>query len=127
MHEVPEVVQDTGVLGRGANQNQADHRPLARVGDPPPRPQSLGPDAESGRGLALVDAFADRWGVASGPPPRKTVWAEIELLPPEPSEPCSGAARALPQGTREGKDPTKPHPSLPLAETAATAQTHSRE
>ncbi|MCX4410854.1 hypothetical protein OG840_57585 [Streptomyces sp. NBC_01764] len=59
MHEVPEVVQDTWVLGRG-NQNQADHRPLARVGDRPPRPQSLGPDAESGRGLVLVDAFADR-------------------------------------------------------------------
>jgi anti-sigma regulatory factor (Ser/Thr protein kinase) len=35
-------------------------------------------DAESGRGLLLVDALADRWGVAPGPHPRKTVWAEVE-------------------------------------------------
>lgn len=36
-------------------------------------------DAESGRGLLIVDALADRWGVISGPVPRKTVWAEIDL------------------------------------------------
>ncbi|MGW1492734.1 ATP-binding protein [Streptomyces sp. NPDC002402] len=38
-------------------------------------------DDESGRGLILVDALADRWGVTPGPAPRKTVWAEIDLLP----------------------------------------------
>ncbi|MEU9009722.1 ATP-binding protein [Streptomyces sp. NPDC048479] len=38
-------------------------------------------DDESGRGLILVDAFADRWGVTPGPEPRKTVWAEIDLAP----------------------------------------------
>ncbi|MFD3872558.1 ATP-binding protein [Streptomyces sp. NPDC058623] len=36
-------------------------------------------DAESGRGLALVAALADRWGVDQGPPPRKVVWAELDL------------------------------------------------
>ncbi|MFR9797774.1 ATP-binding protein [Streptomyces sp. MS06] len=36
-------------------------------------------DAESGRGLLLVDVLADRWGVAEGPRPRKTVWAEVRL------------------------------------------------
>ncbi|MER6123431.1 ATP-binding protein [Streptomyces sp. NPDC001795] len=36
-------------------------------------------DAESGRGLVLVDALADRWGVAPGPHPRKTVWAELTV------------------------------------------------
>ncbi|MEW1889293.1 ATP-binding protein [Streptomyces sp. NPDC085659] len=25
--------------------------------------------------------LADRWGVASGPVPRKTVWAELDLVP----------------------------------------------
>ena len=35
------------------------------------------PGAESGRGLVLVDALADRWGVGVGPYPRKTVWAEL--------------------------------------------------
>ncbi|MET9434137.1 ATP-binding protein [Streptomyces sp. NPDC006551] len=33
--------------------------------------------AESGRGLVIVEALADRWGVVAGPVPRKTVWAEI--------------------------------------------------
>ncbi|WP_371674569.1 ATP-binding protein [Streptomyces sp. NBC_00289] len=36
-------------------------------------------DAESGRGLVLVEAYADRWGVELGPEPGKTVWAELEL------------------------------------------------
>lgn len=35
------------------------------------------PEAESGRGLALVAALADRWGVSIGPVPLKTVWAEM--------------------------------------------------
>ncbi|MFF3996467.1 ATP-binding protein [Streptomyces cyaneofuscatus] len=36
--------------------------------------------AENGRGLLIVEALADHWGVASGPVPRKTVWAEIDLV-----------------------------------------------
>lgn len=39
-------------------------------------------DAESGRGLFLVEALADRWGVTPGLRPRKTVWAEV-VLPSE--------------------------------------------
>ncbi|MFD5699013.1 ATP-binding protein [Streptomyces lasiicapitis] len=35
------------------------------------------PDDESGRGPALVAAFADRWGTEVGPEPHKTVWAEL--------------------------------------------------
>nr|WP_203607597.1 ATP-binding protein [Streptomyces sp. SID11385] len=35
--------------------------------------------AEQGRGLLLVAAFADDWGVDWGPVPRKTVWAEVRL------------------------------------------------
>ncbi|WP_405826705.1 ATP-binding protein [Streptomyces sp. NBC_00838] len=42
-------------------------------------PQLPPPDAESGRGLLLVEVLADRWGVASGPVPRTTVWAELDL------------------------------------------------
>ncbi|WP_406160440.1 ATP-binding protein [Streptomyces sp. NBC_01005] len=37
--------------------------------------------AEGGRGLLIVEALADRWGVTHGPVPRKTVWAEIDLVP----------------------------------------------
>ena len=72
-------------------------------GDTLPRRRPPSPDAESGRGLVLVDAFADRWGVSLGPVPRKTVWAELDLLParspagPGPGHggPCSGPADAL--------------------------------
>ncbi|MFJ3951631.1 ATP-binding protein [Streptomyces libani] len=34
---------------------------------------------ESGHGLILVDALADRWGTCRGPFPCKTVWAEFDL------------------------------------------------
>ncbi|MGI5455522.1 ATP-binding protein [Streptomyces sp. CA-249302] len=48
-------------------------------GDRLPRPTPAAPDAESGRGLLLVDALAHRWGAATGPYPRKTVWAEVKV------------------------------------------------
>jgi hypothetical protein len=79
-----------------------------------PRPQDLGPDSESGRGLVLVEALADRWGVTRGPHPRKTVWAELRLVP-EPDPTCSGDRGALPKEPRGRKDPTEPHPGLPPA------------
>ncbi|MEV4877580.1 ATP-binding protein [Streptomyces cyaneofuscatus] len=36
--------------------------------------------AENGRGLLIVEALADHWGIVPGPVPRKTVWAEIDLV-----------------------------------------------
>ncbi|MFD9291741.1 ATP-binding protein [Streptomyces sp. NPDC060030] len=50
----------------------------------PPAPGTLdlpGGEAESGRGLLIVGALADRWGIDVGPAPRKTVWAEVDLAP----------------------------------------------
>ncbi|MEV0574129.1 ATP-binding protein [Streptomyces sp. NPDC050392] len=49
-------------------------------GDRLPVPAAPGPLAESGRGLLIVEALADRWGVIPGPVPRKTVWAELDLV-----------------------------------------------
>ena len=40
------------------------------------------PEGDSGRGLLIVEALADRWGVGLGPVPRKTVWAELDLPRP---------------------------------------------
>ncbi|MGP3999756.1 ATP-binding protein [Streptomyces sp. 8N706] len=37
------------------------------------------PDSESGRGLLLVGAIADRWGTEEYFPSGKTVWAELDL------------------------------------------------
>lgn len=48
------------------------------------------PDAESGRGLLLVAALADRWGTDPYPPGGKTIWAEITLAPNEAGAVASG-------------------------------------
>ncbi|MGY0024427.1 ATP-binding protein [Streptomyces sp. YJ-C3] len=50
-------------------------------GTPPaPLPQAPAPGAESGRGLALVEALADTWGSEPRPcGPGKTVWCELRL------------------------------------------------
>jgi anti-sigma regulatory factor (Ser/Thr protein kinase) len=50
---------------------RAERLPVAR---------SAAPHDETGRGLLLVQALADRWGVTPGPPPCKTVWAELTHL-----------------------------------------------
>ncbi|MFJ3232860.1 ATP-binding protein [Streptomyces sp. NPDC086787] len=58
-------------------------------------------DAETGRGLVLVEALADRWGVAPGRSPRKTVRAEVVVrAAPEPGGSCSGVGGGLLQGPR---------------------------
>lgn len=54
------------------------------LGELLPQPQQAPTDSESGRGLLLVEALADRWGVSEGRFPRKTVWAELRLTTPEP-------------------------------------------
>ncbi|MGW5177679.1 ATP-binding protein [Streptomyces sp. NPDC004082] len=54
-----------------------------RTGPRPPGPGDVrapGADEETGRGLVLVDALADRWEVVDRqPPPGKTVRAEVDL------------------------------------------------
>ncbi|MFI8190807.1 ATP-binding protein [Streptomyces sp. NPDC085946] len=50
-------------------------------GDDLPRVRHTTADDETGRGLLVVEALADRWGTAPGLRPRKTVWAEITLPP----------------------------------------------
>ncbi|WP_234434241.1 ATP-binding protein [Streptomyces sp. NRRL F-5126] len=49
-------------------------------GESLPEAQPPCADAESGRGLLLVDALAHRWGVTHDAFPRKTVWAELPLV-----------------------------------------------
>ncbi|WP_426568222.1 ATP-binding protein [Streptomyces canus] len=54
----------------------------ARPGRRPPTPGSLrypDPDAESGRGLLLVEALSDHWGATWGDQYTKTVWCEVTL------------------------------------------------
>ncbi|WP_079023301.1 ATP-binding protein [Streptomyces odonnellii] len=44
-----------------------------------PQPRAAGPDASDGRGLLLVDALADAWGVAERTGPGKVVWASLSV------------------------------------------------
>ncbi|WP_328922275.1 ATP-binding protein [Streptomyces griseoaurantiacus] len=46
---------------------------------PEPGRRSDESPGESGHGLSLVEELATRWGVRVGPPPSKTVWAELDL------------------------------------------------
>lgn len=93
-------------------------------GDRLPDLQPPEPDAETGRGLTLVAALADRWGVTHDLPPRKTVWAELTL--PAPSSPEHEPPRfgrtcappALPTGEKA------PHQAPPLP---PAGRTHPRE
>lgn len=80
----------------------------------PHHPEQPAPDAESGRGLLIVDALADRWGVVPGLPPRKTVWAEIDVSPAPRNVDSGGAGRHLEKQPR-GKEPHQTPPLPPAA------------
>ncbi|MFF1416244.1 ATP-binding protein [Streptomyces sp. NPDC058280] len=50
------------------------------AGDYLPRPRTPGLDEECGRGLALVSALADDWGVAPRQGPGKRVWVTLKVF-----------------------------------------------
>lgn len=60
--------------------------PLAPVG-----PSSA--DADGGRGLLIVEAVADRWGVAGRTGPGKTAWAECAVRAPDGPRPATAPDR----------------------------------
>lgn len=76
------------VAGRSFRLALVTHDGVLRIevadtrGENLPRLQPAFPPSDSGRGLLLVEALADRWGVEPGPVPRKTVWAELDLPRP---------------------------------------------
>ncbi|MFF0445527.1 ATP-binding protein [Streptomyces sp. NPDC004609] len=49
------------------------------AGEGRPVPSAPAPEATGGRGLWLVDALADRWGVTEREGPGKVVWAELSI------------------------------------------------
>lgn len=87
-----------------------------------PRLRPPTPDANSGRGLLLVEALADRWGSGSVPSPGRPYGSNSTCRAPELREsfahrspsggtPVAGTIPGL--KTPERKNPTKPHPSRP--------------
>lgn len=65
------------VAGRDFRLELLAHPGLLRIEVTDTRGEDL-PEPHTGRGLLLVEALADRWGIAPGPVPRKTVWAELD-------------------------------------------------
>jgi hypothetical protein len=60
---------------------RGDRLYISVLDDNPPfvRPAQTGPDAESGRGLLLVDWLATAWGVRDGGNGGKLVWAALHI------------------------------------------------
>ncbi|MFS4092907.1 ATP-binding protein [Streptomyces sp. AF1A] len=77
---IDHVGEGTPVTVRVAGTAAADGRTRIEVSDPDPRALPVllraAESAESGRGLALLDALAERWGVVQGAD-GKTVWCEV--------------------------------------------------
>ncbi|MFI6053372.1 ATP-binding protein [Streptomyces violascens] len=66
------MLREDGVLRIEVTDTRADKAlPVVAVGAPD--------DSESGRGLLIVQEFADHWGTAEGPSPLKTVWAQLAI------------------------------------------------
>ncbi|MFC5803426.1 ATP-binding protein [Streptomyces formicae] len=89
------LVHASGTLRIEVSDTRAERRPPGpgEVGAPPP-------GSESGRGLVLVAALADRWAVVDRVPVGKTVRAELDLprvngATPPPTSPLAPADRGL--------------------------------
>lgn len=66
----------------------------AKGGQLPVVPTDSTTEGETGRGLLLVGALADRWGTEPHPPGGKTVWAEVSPV----ARPTSGVHEWPPAG-----------------------------
>ncbi|WP_405362136.1 ATP-binding protein [Kitasatospora sp. NBC_00085] len=69
--ELLALIADPHVLRIEVSDCRGDRHPV--------RPAALAPKSQSGRGLTLIDALADRWGTDPRHPNAKTVWAELDL------------------------------------------------
>ena len=91
------AVKATGVIDPEPTWSERANLPLIRVrvvhllasiaievwdADPtPPKPTDAGPGAESGRGLAIIEALCDRWDYWRAIGGGKVIWAELAIPP----------------------------------------------
>lgn len=75
LHGRPDVTMGVELIGRRLRVEVADCSAELPV------LQADSTVALGGRGVALVDAYADRWGVESRAPEGKTVWFELLDMP----------------------------------------------
>ena len=77
LHAGTEVVVSVSRLGDGARIEVGDGRRRLPTLDPEPPADLVATHSMTGRGLAVVAALADRWGVDEAGPAGKIAWAEI--------------------------------------------------
>lgn len=80
---VSEVATNALIHGSGDVRHHVEprgdrlHVEVADDADATPVLTDAGPDAEGGRGMALIEALAAEWGVRREEPRGKTVWFEL--------------------------------------------------
>jgi anti-sigma regulatory factor (Ser/Thr protein kinase) len=84
-----------------------------------PVAQSAAPTDPTGRGLRIVEAMSDRWGVIPGTP-GKTVWFELESTAPSADE-----SLIITRMTRHGSSP-KSSPEKTQRRTGGVLESRSR-
>ncbi len=97
-----------------------------------PTPPEQLPEAPHGRGLHIVRALADAWGIEMRRDrPGKTVWFSLPLSVPWPAMGTAAVRTAAvtsnhPASTRptSGRTPPRATPAVPAAATAAAAASH---
>ncbi|MER5887768.1 ATP-binding protein [Streptomyces sp. NPDC001941] len=91
-----EVTLTASRVGRSVRVEVHDPSPVL----PLAKPVRVGDDAEEGRGLALVSAFTDRWGVKlDADRAGKTVWLEADLPAPAAT---AAASASVPSAGQSG-------------------------
>ncbi len=111
--------------------DRSDHHVLVSVcdrGDGTPELQSPDASEPHGRGLRIVDALSDQWGISSTDEVGKSVWFRMSLDPPVTGAPTEGTTRASTVRTSAGTGPgqARPATSSGAPESAASGTPASR-
>jgi anti-sigma regulatory factor (Ser/Thr protein kinase) len=94
--------------------DRSDHHVLVSVrdrGDGTPELHSPDASEPHGRGLRIVDALSDAWGISSTDDAGKSVWFRVALDSPVTGASTDGTSRVLAAGGPDGADPPRAGPA----------------
>ncbi len=109
--------------------DRSDHHVLVSVhdqGDGTPELQSPDASEPHGRGLRIVDALSDQWGISSTADAGKSVWFRMSLDSPGTGAPTEGTTRVPADGTSQGTVPGPSRPATPGGATGGTPASQHR-
>jgi anti-sigma regulatory factor (Ser/Thr protein kinase) len=94
--------------------DRSDHHVLVSVrdqGDGTPELQSPDASEPHGRGLRIVDALSEQWGISSTADAGKSVWFRMSLESPATGTPTEGTTRVSAGRTSAGTGPGQARPT----------------